>query len=430
MGTVMEYATSLIDSVICIWFITRFINAKKNKLAVLIAIAAYYGLTLIYDNYLQNFNILGTSILFAASLVYAFIICQKHYVKAVLACAIYKGVLILSSTLLVTVISSIIDNFGALMQGSDNPMRFILLVIHKVIIISVYALVIAAFRNASVTDLLTGIAVFGISVLTILGMSATVVAVSAGLYKTNPVSCYMLIGTYILINVFVYLLVDRIKNLEKQKYELKLLSDRHEYQQEKYLEAAGVWNNVRKVQHDIKNHLIAIKAELDAEKIDECKEYVDSLIPRTEQMGKLIKSDNEILDYLINSKLCALKDTQVIVSGVVGDLSDISDGDLVSIFGNIIDNAVEAVEGLDEKRIELLFNKHGDNRVIVCKNTIGESVLENNGSLRSTKSDSASHGLGHVIVEDTVAKLGGIIDYTESGDMFAVEIVLPVNENV
>ena len=429
MGTVMEYATSLIDSVICIWFITRFINAKKNKLAVLIAIAAYYGLTLIYDNYLQNFNILGTSILFAASLVYAFIICQKHYVKAVLACAIYKGVLILSSTLLVTVISSIIDNFGALMQGSDNPMRFILLVIHKVIIISVYALVIAAFRNASVTDLLTGIAVFGISVLTILGMSATVVAVSAGLYKTNPVSCYMLIGTYILINVFVYLLVDRIKNLEKQKYELKLLGDRHEYQQEKYLEAAGVWNNVRKVQHDIKNHLIAIKAELDAEKIDECKEYVDSLIPRTEQMGKLIKSDNEILDYLINSKLCALKDTQVIVSGVVGDLSDISDGDLVSIFGNIIDNAVEAVEGLDEKRIELLFNKHGDNRVIVCKNTIGASVLENNGSLRSTKSDSASHGLGHVIVEDTVAKLGGIIDYTESGDMFAVEIVLPVNEN-
>ena len=428
MGTVFELAVSFIDSVICIWFVTEFINAKKRRLTAIIAVAAYYGLTLIYDNFFQNYNILGTSILFAASLVYAFIICRKHYVKAVLACAIYKGVLILTSSLLFTVMSSIIDNIGALLQGSDNPARFILIALHKVIIVSVFALIIVVFRNAGVTDLLTGIAVFGISVLTILGMGATMVTVFAGIYKTNPVACYMLIVTYILINVFVYLLVNRVKNLEKQKYELKLLSDRHGYQQEKYLEAAGVWNNVRKVQHDIKNHLIAIKAELDAERIDECKEYVDTLIPRTEQMGKLIKSDNEILDYLINSKLCALKDTQVIVSGVVGDLSDISDGDLVSIFGNIIDNAVEAVEKLDEKRIELLFNKHGDNRIIVCKNTIGASVLEQNGSLKTTKPDRASHGLGHVIVEETVAKLGGMIDYSESGDMFVVEIVLPVKE--
>ena len=46
-----------------------------------------------------------------------------------------------------------------------------------------------------------------------------------------------------------------------------------------------------------------------------------------------MKSDNNVLDYLINSKLCTLENTQVIVSGVVGDLSGISDKDIVSIFG-------------------------------------------------------------------------------------------------
>ncbi len=91
------------------------------------------------------------------------------------------------------------------------------------------------------------------------------------------------------------------------------------------------------------------------------------------------------LYYLINSKLCLLKDTEVIVSEAVGDLSDVPDRELVSIFDNIIDNAIEAIEDLDEKRIELLFSRQGDNRIIICKNTIKESVLKENSELISTK---------------------------------------------
>ena len=425
MGIIIEYAASLIDSILCIWFISRFINAKKNKLMALISTAIYFVITILCDKFLSNFNMLGTSILFVVSLIYAIIICQRHYVKAILACAIYKGVLILSSSLFFTIISSMIEDFGALLQGSDSTVRLVLISIHKIVIISVFVLILVVFKNANITDLLTGAAVFGVSVLTILGLGATMVAVTSGLYKSNPVSCYLLLITYILINIFVYLLVNRVKNLEKQKYELKLLGDRHEYQQEKYLEAAAVWNNIRKVQHDMKNHLVAIKGELDSGKIEECKEYVDTLIPKTDQIGKLMKSDNDILDYLINSKLCALKDTQVIVSGAVGDLSDISDGDLVSIFGNILDNAVEAIEGLEEKRIELLFNRHKDNRIIICKNTIGKSVLKDNSDLKTTKANHDAHGLGHIIVEETVTKLGGMIEYSEKGDMFVVQIILP-----
>lgn len=425
MEWVIEYGTSLIDSIICIWFISKFINAKPKKLIYAFSTVIYFGITILYDNFLSDNNILGTSILFAASLIYAIIICEKHYVKAILACAIYKGVLILSSSLLFTIISSIIDDFVALIQGSGSAVRIIYVSIHKVILISVFALIIVVFKNASITDLITGIVVFGVSVLTILGLGATMVVVTSGLYKTSPVASYLLLITYLIINICVYLLITQVKKLEKQKYELKLRSDRHEYQQEKYLEAAGVWNNICKVQHDIKNHLVAIKGELDSGRIEECKEYLDSLIPQTEQMGKLIKSDNEILDYLINSKLCGLKDTQVIVSGAVGNLSDISDGDLVSIFGNILDNAVEAIEGLEEKRIELLFNRHKDNRIIICKNTIKKSVLKSNGELKTTKLNKDAHGLGHVIVEETVTRLGGMIEYSEEGDKFIVQIILP-----
>ncbi len=428
IGTIIEYSASLVESVICIWFITEFINARKNKVIAVVATIIYFGITSICDNFLSNYNILGTSILYIASLIYALIICKRHYIKAILACAIYKGVLILSSSLLFIVISSIVKDFQLLMQGADSTVRLIYLSIHKVVMFSILALMLVIFKNASITDIATGIVVFAVSLLTILGLGATMIAVTAGLYKTHPISCYLLLVTYVLINICVYILINRVKKLEKQRYELQLLNDHYKYQQDKYLEAVGVWNNIRKVQHDIKNHLIAIKGELDSNKFDECKQYVDLLIPQTENMGKLIQSDNTILDYLINSRLCSLENTQIIVSGVVGDLSDISDGDLVSIFGNIIDNAVEAVKGLTEKRIELLFNRHEDNRIIVCKNTIENSVLQNNSELKTTKKDYASHGLGHIIVEETVHKLGGMIEYSEDSDMFVVQIILPIKK--
>ena len=45
--------------------------------------------------------------------------------------------------------------------------------------------------------------------------------------------------------------------------------------------------------------------------------------------------------------------------------------------------------------------------------------------LRSTKSSSELHGLGHQIVESKVNKYNGIIDYFEDEDMFGVQIMLP-----
>ena len=139
---------------------------------------------------------------------------------------------------------------------------------------------------------------------------------------------------------------------------------------------------------------------------------------------------NIVLDYLINSKMCTLENTEVIISGAVGDLSDIPNRELVSIFGNIIDNAIEAISGLEEKRIELLFSRQGDNRIIICKNTIGESVLNQNGELISTKKDKNSHGLGHLIVEECVSRLDGMINYSESGNMFSVQIILPIGNGI
>ena len=133
------------------------------------------------------------------------------------------------------------------------------------------------------------------------------------------------------------------------------------------------------------------------------------------------------MDYLINSKLSGLEETQIIISGVVGNFDDIEDTDLASVIGNVLDNAVEAQEHVvGTKRIELLFRVKNENRVIICKNTVSESVLQNNKELRSTKKSREDHGLGHKIVETILQKYDGWADYFETDDMFGVQIMLPM----
>ena len=319
----------------------------------------------------------------------------------------------------------IFNDYGIMMQGSGSGVRLTMLLIHKVFLTASFILIVVLFSKGEINDKLTGVIVFAISLLTIIGLGVTMVVMGIEQNSKTTLPLLFQIIVFVLVNIGMYLLVYRVRKLEKQKYELKLLNDKYELQQGKYSEAIGVWNNVRKVQHDIKEHLTMINRLLHDNRIDDCKEYVDNLIPVTNTMGKIISSDNLVLDYLINSKLCALENTEVIISGVVGDLSDIDNRDLVTIFGNIIDNAIEAISELDEKRIEILFTKQDENRIIICKNTIGKSVLENNREMKSTKKDSGSHGLGHMIVEETVVRLGGMIHYSESGGMFCVQIVLP-----
>ena len=144
-------------------------------------------------------------------------------------------------------------------------------------------------------------------------------------------------------------------------------------------------------------------------------------------MGDLIRSGNSVIDYLINSKLSGIDNIQVLVSGYVGNYSDIEDVDLACILGNILDNAIEAQKDVKSDRcIELHFLMKNSSRVIICKNAISSSVLENNSLLKTTKKSPELHGLGHQIVETTVKKYRGWVDYFEENGMFGVQIILPL----
>lgn len=421
---ILYIVSPCVDAAVAIFFIRAFLNRNKKNLffAAIAILLACCGITLAGNYFETDVSLCFYAGILAITLSFALFICKKQFFDAIL-CVTVVSLIRLFSNFIVLFVSRIVSDFGFALILPSPTLLIGEFLIEKVFLISV--LIVVLFYKADFSDKITGVIFFSISMLTEICIAATMTAMHYDTEGKVTKALIIQLIVFLLINAGMYLLVIRARKLEKQKYDLKTLNDRNKLQQEKYTEAVGVWNNVRKVQHDIKQHLSVIDGLLRSGKTEECQKYVGDLIPATKSIGKVISSDNAVLDYLINSKLCSLHGAEVIVSGVVGDLSDISNRDLVSIFGNIIDNAMEAVNGLDEKRIELLFSKQDENRIIICKNTINKRVLSEDGKLITTKKDGDSHGLGHLIVEETVARLGGMINYSESGGMFSVQIVLP-----
>ena len=243
----------------------------------------------------------------------------------------------------------------------------------------------------------------------------------------NDVDILALLLSVVAATLVSYFMVYQVQVSQRREYEYKLLAERASFAQTSADDARFIWDNIRKVRHDLKNHLSVVSAKLNSGDTDGCNEYINTLTETVNKFGNIINTNNSVIDYLINSKLSRQNKTQITVSGYVGDYSDIDDADLACILGNVIDNAVEAEQKIDEenRKIELHFLSRNQTRIIVCKNTISESVLKSNPKLRTTKGDAGGHGLGHKIVRETVEKYYGFVNYSEEDGMFCVQILLP-----
>jgi uncharacterized membrane protein len=274
-------------------------------------------------------------------------------------------------------------------------------------------------------DIKNGLLTFAFSCITIFGLGTAIYVYAEMADGTIKWQIFTIAISFITLNILLYVLIRQISRLQKSKYELKLLEEKMELEKARYNEAGEIWENVRKVRHDMKQHLTVIQGQIEGGDMQGCKSYLENLLPTVERMGKIVRSDNKILDYIINAKLGSLHDTEIVVSGTIGDLSDINELDLACLFGNILDNAVEAIRDTYDKRLELIFFRQNSNRIIICKNTVKSPVLSGNRELTTTKASPDMHGYGTKIVKRIVSDYRGMVDYFEEFGMFGVQIVLP-----
>ena len=196
------------------------------------------------------------------------------------------------------------------------------------------------------------------------------------------------------------------------------------------MQAAG---DIRRLYHDVKNHLLAIKSMAANE--GEVKKYLNELLPQFEGYETQVSTGNQTVDAILSEKIqLAYRDG--IRFNVCLDLSSIGyvkTVDLVTIFGNAVDNAIEALRQLsDSERKEELFiyiksSSFANNTVIRFQNKFAGVVEMQNGIPATRKKDSEMHGIGIGSIKNAVSRYGGTVTVKADNEehQFTLVVMLP-----
>lgn len=176
--------------------------------------------------------------------------------------------------------------------------------------------------------------------------------------------------------------------------------------------------------HDVKNHLTAIQ-NLSTDPVIHA--YAAKLSGQLESYTMNCHSGNMMLDVMINKYVieCERHGVSFDYNVKLYNMNDIEDLDMVSILGNLMDNALEAAKASIEKKIYLETTCRNTYHVLLIRNS---SLLpkEANGHLITTKLDGTAHGFGLKSVAKTLKKYQGDMqwDYDNASQTFTMTVML------
>ena len=203
-----------------------------------------------------------------------------------------------------------------------------------------------------------------------------------------------------------------------------------EQAEQRYFEEVDEKNaEARMLRHDMNNHLAAVAMLLQEKKTEDAKEYLRHVMEGLEATKPPVRTGIGVLDGVLMAKETAAKEkgirmTMEFEGGMQGCM--VPDHELCSLFGNLLDNCVEACERLpQEKRwAKLKVNRQMEMVCVFCENPYDE-IKKEGGKLVTQKADSKNHGLGIRQMERIVKKHGGTMEIETENNVFSVSILLP-----
>lgn len=190
--------------------------------------------------------------------------------------------------------------------------------------------------------------------------------------------------------------------------------------------------NYKEMVHNT-SHFLKVIGEMAAEKQNEEIYNLVKKIDKTFEKNVVkVYSNYKIVDTLLAENLTKAKKNNVVFDAYVEqgtNLDRISDMDMITMLGNLLDNAVTAASKKLKHsmvKVRIFMQNEGNICVIKVVNDYVDELIEKNGKLQTTKKDGGLHGIGISSVNRTAEKYNGYLEYYIEEDKFVSVLILPV----
>lgn len=232
----------------------------------------------------------------------------------------------------------------------------------------------------------------------------------------------------IVIAGIVWFMIARINKDNEIKTKLLLTEQKANLYKQNIISSNSQIETIKLLKHDMKNNISCIDALIEEENYDEAHNICHSLTNKYTSIGTIVNTENYLLNAVLNVEIEKAKSYGIPIKlSITNDLKMFKNSsDIISLIGNILDNAISYLSKNKVKNNEINFSTgyEGSYSVIKCRNNILDSVLFNNPSLKTDKKDKDNHGKGITIINSIAHKYNGDVIIKERNKEFIITVIL------
>lgn len=231
---------------------------------------------------------------------------------------------------------------------------------------------------------------------------------------------------FIICIILIYIF-NKMVNVMSENARQKILIKQSEYYEKKIEADRKNINDTRKIKHDMKNHMYAIKNMAKNNMSKDIITYTNDILGKIEGEKVYINTGNYLIDGILNVKFEEVKNQGIdfkydvkIPEGI-----KLPEFEVITILGNLLDNAIEGVKSIKDNRyIEVFISYKDSNLLIKIVNTFDGLVIKDNKGFVSRKEEKAYHGIGLENVREQVEKSNGYMNIDTGNCMFTVDLFI------
>ncbi len=419
---------TFIYAFLCKMFVESFARKREytSQAVLWIVMLLFTVLDYVISVLLENYFIIKQVLIVLIGTVSMWYLFQIRMIKSILLVIFYQGFCIAADY----IAWMLLQRFLQIGQMQSTIMNLLMGTLSQVFVFF-FILVLRRKFSQDNTELLTDFEWVKFSVFPILTMLG-IVAMLLNFKETDDIKQMITLTSIaagmLLLNIFVFYLLNGAIQREKRIRRERLSMEKARSELEMYQQISESFDRQKKREHEYKNQMVLLSSlarQKEWEKLNELFETYHSGIDH--QMDS-IDTNHVIVNSILNVKYQEAIGKGIVFVLKINDLSGlrIKDQDIVVILSNMLNNAIEACEKCDGKKVIKFKAIKEDGKVIFSViNTIQESPLVFEGKYITTKEDGMYHGMGIENIKHIVEKYGGNCVIRNDEKQFYFIVYLP-----